>query len=298
MMLTPQDKISKKGNNIIQVVITRNCDIFNCSNCTQLLPFRKDNVREMSLECIEKVLINLKTWTGTIACFGGNPVTHSKFPQVCELWKKYVPDQRQRGLWTNNLLKYGPVIKDTFWPNGVFNLNVHGDMEAYNQMHKWLPGIKVWGSKPSHHAAVLGNHKDFNVSETEWEYLRERCDINQNWSAGIYQREDGNPYAYFCEVAGAIDGVTKENNGIPLTEEWWKLPISNFQKQIDNCCDKHCVVPLRIKGHEDIKNHYSISSSERLLTVGYAGHIAITDVDKKSSLDKVKELTDYQGLRS
>jgi hypothetical protein len=160
-VLAPIDKVRRKGgNDILQIVITRKCDIFNCSECTQLLPFRKDPL-EMSLECVEETLSCLRTWPGVLALFGGNPCMHSRFPEVCRLLEKYVPDQHKRGLWTNNVLKYGEVARSTFWPKGRFNLNVHGNEKAKEAIEKHLPGIKVWGTSPSVHGSQLLDYRDW-----------------------------------------------------------------------------------------------------------------------------------------
>lgn len=307
-MLTPADKIATRANDIIQVVVTNKCDLFNCSNCTQLLPLRKD-VREMSLDCAEEALQSLQGWPGVIAMFGGNPCTHSQFEALCFLWNKYVPAP-QRGLWTNNLLTKGEVAATTFI-DGVsrFNFNVHGSSKAAEEMRKWFPKTRVFGERPSDHGSVLGYYKDYGVSDEDWISARENCDINQKWSAGIYAREveiedrmTGDlygpiqkPFVYFCEVAGAIDGVTGENNGILATEGWWKKPIGEFQRQIDRCCDRNCVVPLRYKGSVDQDDTYDVSKSVIPLTTNRIGKIKVVSHDTPQP--KTHELTDYQGFR-
>lgn len=303
-MLTPADKIATRANDIIQVVVTNKCDLFNCSNCTQLLPLRKD-AREMSLDCVEEALQSLKGWPGIVSMFGGNPVTHSKFEALCFLWSKYVPAP-QRGLWTNNLLGKGEVAATTFI-DGVsrFNFNVHGSSKAAEEMRKWFPKTRVFGERPSDHGAVLGFHGDYGVSEEDWTAARERCDINQKWSAGIYARDVSpngiplalgqKPFVYFCEVAGAIDGVTGENNGILATEGWWKWPIADFERQVTNCCDRNCVVPLRYRGSVDQDDTYDVSKSVIPLTTNRIGKIKVVSHDVPQP--KTHELTDYQGFR-
>lgn len=299
-MLAPIDKLRKpNGNNIIQVVLTRKCDLFTCSNCTQLLPFRRDT-KEMSLACVEEALRCLQGWPGVIACFGGNPTTHSQFPEICELWERYVPEQRQRGLWTNNLLRHGEQARKTFWPHGTFNLNVHGSEPAALEMERWLPNIPIWGREgASHHGAILGHYADYGVSEAEWVEKRERCDINQNWSGAIYER-DGQPYMYFCEVAGSHDGVRGENNGVRCEPGCATWGMEKFQHQVTACCDRSCVVPLRLKGHGDREEVYKVSPSLVSLTLPSAetqAHRVRTDVATNAA-DTVHELTDYESLRA
>ncbi len=309
-MLTPADKLLTRANDIIQVVVTRRCDIHNCSNCSQLLPFRKDPT-VMSLDCAEEALRSLEGWPGIVGMFGGNPCSHPQFEQLCELWEKHVPIN-QRGLWTNNLLDNGKTASQTFI-DGVsrFNFNVHGNGAAAEAMRRFFPKTRVYGEdKKSVHGAVLGSHADYGVSEAEWVEARERCDINQKWSAGIYARDimdpDNDPevaydfrvqkpYAYFCEVAGSIDGVTGENNGVPALKGWWRNPIKDFDKQVKRCCDRNCVVPLRYKGSVDLDFNYDVSKSVVQLTTDRVGKATVTC--HGSPQLSVKELTDYQELR-
>lgn len=296
-MLVPYDKILNKKNDIIQLIITRSCDIFKCSNCTQLLPFRKDAMH-MSLECVEKALILQKGWPGVTACFGGNPSSHPQFIEICELFRKHIPNPRQRGLWTNNLLseEKAQAASATF-VDGVsrFNFNLHGNDRAVPLFKKYFPKQPLYGLKgPSQHGQILGHYTDYGLTQEQWVAERERCDINQNWSGAI-REVDGQPYVYFCEVAASIDGVRNTNNGLPMVQGWWQLPIGVFDGQIKNCCDKGCVVPLRLKGHADQDDTYDISKS-------WEGQI-----DNKKQLvqlnvnlsdkDKAKELTDYERLR-
>lgn len=298
-MLAPIEKLRKPGGNrIIQVTITRKCDVHDCSNCTQLLPFRKDE-KEMSLECIEKALIYLQGWEGVIACFGGNPCSHSRFEEVCRLWEKHVPDQRQRGLWTNNLLRHGAIARQTFWPNGMFNLNVHGNEQAAADMRRWLPGKEIWGAgERVRHGSMLRAWQDHSLTEEQWVELREKCPINQNWSAAVYERE-GEPHLYFCEVAGALDGIRQppENHGVKMEPGCAFWTMEKFQGQIAGCCDRGCGVPLQGLGHFDLERTYDVSSSLVQLTVDPIG--GRTKVVVSDDLGgQTHELTDYVGLRN
>lgn len=294
-MLAPIDKVRSGGNRIIQVVITRKCDLFNCSECTQLLPFRKDPM-EMSLECIERTLRALRGWPGVIACFGGNPCTHSQFSEVCLLWQKHV-DPKQRGLWTNNLMTHGKVVKETFWPHGMFNLNVHGNDKAAEQMRMWLPRIKIWGTAPSHHSSQLMDYADYGISEADWIEMRERCDINQKWSGAVYMRDDGNPYIYFCERAGALDGVRGTNNGVLVEPGCWQWGMDKYRHQVSACCDHFCGVPLRTLGHVDRQDTYSVSPSLVSLTTERVGKAKV-QVQETMPEGRTHDGTDYQLLRA
>lgn len=321
-MLAPIDKLNQpRGNRIVQVVVTTKCDVHTCSNCTQLLPFRTD-YKEMTLECVEAALRSLEGWPGIVAMFGGNPTMHGRFPELCDLWARYVPE-RQRGLWTNNLRGYGPIVRTIFPPGkATFNLNTHGDPRAELEMRDWLPGVPVYGtSGRNHHAAMLVDYRDLGLSEAEWVPLRERCDVNRKWSSGVYQRDtdcpecfgggSGDPYeeppcetcsgtgivqrpfAYFCEVAGSLDGIRGENHGIPAVSGWWKQGMDGFGDQVRQCCDRGCGVPLRATGHQDQDAVYDVSAAWAHLVP--KGRVTLNVLAARPP--EVHENTDYIGFR-
>jgi hypothetical protein len=265
-MLAPVDKIiNPRGNDIIQIVVTTRCDR-ECSNCTQLLPFRRDYAF-MSLECFEKACVSVADWPGLVAMFGGNPCVHPQFPELCEIMASHIRPEH-RGLWTNNLHKHAEIAKHTLgkgvgrWNPGGLNLNAHADAKAAEAMDRAFPGKVIassW-SNPSHHAAILLNYRDFGISEDDWIRRRESCDINQNWSGAIVERH-GLPWGYFCEVAAALDGIRGENSGVPARPGWWRQGMDAFEGQVRNCCDRGCGVPLRHKGHLDTEEVYDVSAS-------------------------------------
>ncbi len=306
-MLTPNDKLNRpNGNRIIQIEITRKCDLFNCSNCTRLLPFRgkaglEHDPWEMSLGVFERAVASLAGWPGVVALFGGNPCTHSKFSEICRILAESVP-MTQRGLWTNNLRGHGAVVRETFapqggdGPHGVFNLNVHCSVDAAAEMREWLPGIHVFGERPSQHGQVIGSREDLGVSEADWIAARERCDINQHWSAAIVER-NGAASVYFCEVAAAIDGMTGQDHGLPAEPGWWQRPIADFEQQIHGCCDRHCVVPLRLAGGTDTDDTYQVTKSfVGLDEIKLSPKVKLAVVEQPG--EQCRELTDYQRLRT
>jgi hypothetical protein len=227
-------------------------------------------------------------------CVTGN-CSHPQFPQIAALWERYVPP-KQRGLWTNNLMTHGDVVRRVFYPDGTFNLNVHGSQRAREQMQKYLPGIPVWGTEgASHHGQVIGHYKDYGISDEEWLKKREACTINQNWSGAIYER-DGAPYMYFCEVAGSHDGVRRENHGVRCEPGCWEWGMEKFQHQVRECCDRSCIVPCNFRGHNDLQEIYTISPSLLPLTENQSGRVAVQTTD--GTPQTVHELTDYESLRA
>lgn len=262
-MVTPADKIAPNArhyNDTIQLIVTRACDL-RCSNCTQLVSVRRDEPKHMSPKVFREALRSLKGWPGIRGLFGGNPCISPHFPELCEILMEEVPDQRQRGLWSNRLLGHGAVVRQTFYPNARWNLNVHGSNKAADEIRHWLPGVEILGeTNASWHSPILMSWKDMGLSEEAWIAKRENCDVNQRWSAGIAER-DGQPMAYFCEIAAALDAIRGENHGILAEPGWWKRPIADFDAQIKGCCDRGCGVPLKFKGHLDHDETYDMSAS-------------------------------------
>jgi hypothetical protein len=290
---------TEKKNDTIQIEVTRSCNLYSCSNCTRLLPFRQDTLH-MSVDVFRQALRSLKGWRGIRGVFGGNPCSHPKFADLMQVLVEEVPDQRQRGIWTNNLMKHGSLVRDVFYPLGRFNLNAHADGAAAAEIDRWLPGklIPTSRDRASWHSPILLDWRDMGLSESEWVAARETCDINQTWSAAILER-DGQPFAYFCEVGGALDGMRGENHGIPAVEGWWRRGMDGFGDQVAQCCDRGCGVPLRRLGHKDIEDTYDYSASFIPLVNGKLKPGKVSGVLHDDMAPVVTDrVTDYQGLRS
>lgn len=292
-MLAPIDKLNSRVNDVMQIVVTTACTL-QCSNCTQLLPFRKD-YRHMGLDCFRAAVESLRDWPGVVGIFGGNPCNHPKFAEICKILTEVIPQQRRRGLWSNDLLSHGEIAKQTFYPEGRFNLNAHSIQGAAAKIETFLPGRLIAKSDTTQatHAAILIDRRDYGMPDADWVAARESCDINQKWSGAIVER-DGAPFGYFCEVAAALDGIRGENHGVPAQAGWWKHSIGalGFQDQIRKCCDAGCGVPLRVFGRKDNEELFDISPS----FAGFQNKRGVSVV--RMELEKrVRESTDYMGVR-
>ena len=294
-MLAPIDKIEAGGNDTIQIVVTRACSLALCSNCTQLLPFRRDALH-MSLECFRAAVESVKDWPGIVAMFGGNPCNHPQFPELCRILAEHVRPER-RGLWTNDLRQHGEIAAETFG-KGRLNLNAHADPEAAAGFDRWFPGriIESSRSRASWHSPILLHWHDMGLTLQEWHDARERCDINQRWSGAIVER-DGNPFAYFCEVASALDGIRGENHGVPAVPGWWRERMNGYGDQVSACCDRGCGIPLNRLGQLDRDDTYDYSASfAPLVEMRIKGTLKGARHDAMPAA--TESPTDYQALRS
>jgi hypothetical protein len=285
----------QKSNDTIQIVVTTACNLYRCSNCTQLLPFRKD-YKHMTVDCFAKAVDSVVDWPGVVGLFGGNPCSHPRFEDLCAILEEKIPDQRRRGIWTNDLLGKGAVVRRTFYPNGRFNINVHGKVKIAQEIEDWLPGKVIPSSvkRLPMHSSILVTWRDMSLTRDEWAVKREACDINRNWSSAIVER-DGEPYAYFCEVAAALDGIRDMNLGIPTVPGWWKNSMDGFPGQVEGCCDAGCGIPLRMKGHASLENTYDMSG-EWLADQDTPIGIKLLSVGNDEGATCV-EATDYMRIR-
>lgn len=259
----------------------------------------------MDVGVFQEAVRSVKEWPGVVAMFGGNPCVHPKFPELVKILCDEIPEQRRRGLWTNNLMKHGDLVRKSFYPNGRFNLNAHCDSDAAKEFDKWLPGkiIETSRRRMSWHSPILLAYNDMGLTYDKWVKYRENCDINRDWSSAIVERTtaDGTkkPYVYFCEVAAALDGVRGVNHGIPAEPGWWKWKMDRFSSQVSNCCDVGCGVPLKRLGHKDREDTYDYSPTwARDVEEGAKGRSKLKVV-KHLTMPKGTELTtDYQAHRT
>lgn len=244
-MKAPGDYRPTWRNGIIQIHITRACDLA-CSHCTQGSNLAGKPVM-MTPENFEVAVRSLRNYFGVVGIFGGNPTMHPDFELLCSILREYIPKD-QRGLWSNNLRHYGKLCREIFNP-AVSNLNVHCDLDVYARMKRDWPECNPIGIYDSSHSPVyvaMNDIKELNYDDKV--KLINSCDINQLWSAIICQTKFG-VRAFFCEIAGAQAMLTESDydTGLPVSDNWWKLPITAFEDQIRMHCFS-CGIPLRGKG--------------------------------------------------
>lgn len=256
-------RAGKWRQGVIQIWVTRACDNA-CFGCTQgsNLGGKPGMITPEQFEIACK---SLQGYFGVVGMFGGNPATHPKFIELCEIMKKYIP-REQRGLWCNNPITdiNARTMRHTFDPQ-VSNLNCHLNREAYSMFKRYWPESMPFGvDRDSRHAPVHLAMKDVLPDEGKrWELISQ-CDINQHWSAmiGVFRNE---VRAWFCEIAGAQamlhqDEPDYPDTGTPIHSDgmsdwphgnntgtrgyWWRQGMEVFADQVRKHCHE-CAVPLR-----------------------------------------------------
>lgn len=257
-MKAPRDKRNCWRGGILQVMITRGCDLA-CSHCSAGSNLGGKPMI-MTVDQFALAMDSLSTYWGVRAVFGGNPASHKNFDEICRIVKEKVPFE-QAGIWCNNPLGKAHLMRGVYDPR-VSNLNCHGSQHAYSDFAtNWpesIPYLKGMGD--SRHSPVFTAMSDLGYTEEEmWQKVSE-CRCNQEWSAliGVVR---GKVSGYVCEIM-AHQAMLHENNpdwrgtcqpmpytGIDVEDavknghEWWNQGMDAFAHQVKEHCFA-CGVPL------------------------------------------------------
>jgi hypothetical protein len=232
---------------VIQIDITNACPR-RCANCTRFCGHHVEPFF-MDFETFKKAVDSLKGFRGIVGIMGGEPLVHPEFEKFIEYYRAnvgyddlstapYQPQQdfmrhvladawhvdysNHRGLWTSitpHYYKHFELIQDTF---GYQLLNDH--------------------SNSSFHQTLMVTRKELGVPDDEWVKMRDRCWVQNLWSASITPKG-----AFFCEVAAAMDATLDGPGGWPIESDWWKRKPEEFTDQLHWCemCSACLPMPSR-----------------------------------------------------
>ncbi|MBO6178669.1 MAG: hypothetical protein J6O04_05825 [Selenomonadaceae bacterium] len=82
----------------------------------------------------------------------------------------------------------------------------------------------------SYHQPGLFARKDLGIPDDEWIKLRDKCWIQNEWSATITPKG-----AFFCEIAGALDMLFDGPGGWKIEPGWWRRTPEEFGDQLHWC---------------------------------------------------------------
>lgn len=231
----------------IQIDITNACNM-RCSNCTRFCGNHK-KAFFMDFDTFKRAVDSMDGFDGVTGIIGGEPTLHPEFERFAGYMQKkfgkpsggdallypqkdFIHSIHKRefessvlreksdgshfikkhgaGLWSNmsgTYRKYYEIIQDTF---SVEYLNDH--------------------INPSYHQPGLFSRKDLNIPDAEWLKLRDKCWIQNTWSASITPKG-----AFFCEIAGALDMLFDGPGGWAIEPGWWKRKPEDFSGQLHWC---------------------------------------------------------------
>jgi hypothetical protein len=232
---------------VIQIEITNACPM-RCANCTRFCGHHTDPFF-MDFETFKKAVDSLKGFRGIVGIMGGEPTIHPEFRKFMEYYRAnvgyedysstlhkpsadfmrhvlangwHVDYSNHRGLWTSITPRYYEnfeLIQDTF---GYQLLNDH--------------------SHPSMHQTHMVTRKELGIPDDEWVKLRDRCWVQNLWSASITPKG-----AFFCEIAAAMDATLGGPGGWAIEPGWWKRKPEDFKEQLEWCemCSACLPMPSR-----------------------------------------------------
>lgn len=225
---------------IICIDITNKCDL-RCSNCTRFIGhWTRNREYEMEPEYFRLAVRSLRDFHGVTAVIGGEPTIHSRFDELCVIFKEEQPDIHKRGLWSNTKGRYNEwnTKLDFSTIFGAYNLNDHV-------------------SSPIVHTPMLIKYEDLGLTREQHSDYVEKCWVQMTWSATI------NPKGgFFCEVAGNLSMLYGGPEGKDISDpDWWRKPLTEFEEQKQWACFQcGACIPLKprrsIDGTEDISPYH------------------------------------------
>jgi len=229
---------------IIEIDITNACDK-TCSNCTRLCGHY---VRPyfMDFDTFKRAVDSLDGYEGIRSMMGGEPTLHPQFEQfVRYLGAKFPPKsdnpmiypQReffqgvQRVELQNSRLIDDNPSRIAVVGGGMFSNMGKSYRRHYEIINDILPhqGLNDH-MNPIYHQSALITRKELGIPDDEWIRVRDKCWIQNEWSAGITPKG-----AFFCEVAGVLDMLLGGNGGWKLEPGWWKREPDDFGEQLQWC---------------------------------------------------------------
>lgn len=227
---------------IIQIDITNACTR-HCSNCTRFCGLHTQPFF-MDLETFKRAVNSLQGYDGVIGLMGGEPTLHPQFGEILKYYCDHVPEYRppaivksvtssfrqtverviyqrghHRGIWSSlgaGYYRYFEEIQDRF-PYQVLNDHNHDDQ----------------------HKSILIPRRELGISDEEWIPLRDRCWVQNLWSASITPKG-----AFFCEIAASLDILFDGPGGWPVEPGWWKRKPEDFADQLHWC--EMCSLALQV----------------------------------------------------
>lgn len=202
------------------IEITNKCgrQCLYCSRYNKHL--RSDQVKDMSLEQIERALLTYRGFKGYIGIMGGEPLYHKDFLEVCSLIRSIYPKNKM-ALWTSG--------HPTKWEEYKEDINRTFQFVAYNEHSDEQKNFQL-------HQPLTISIDEVIEDESVKSQLIDGCWVQRTWCCSV------NYYgAYFCEIAAAIDYLMNDGaNALSVVDNWWFMTPDDpkFKQQRDILCGK------------------------------------------------------------
>ncbi len=231
----------------IQIDITNACNM-RCSNCTRFCG-NHEKPFFMDFETFKRAIDSMDGFEGVTGIIGGEPTLHPEFERFAlYLQEKFGKQDLKDGLaypqerfiqsvhereYDSNVLRRRPDGSKYLKKHGCgLWSNMSAGYRKYYEMIQDTFAVQYLNDhiNPSYHQPGLFARKDLNIPDEEWIPLRDKCWIQNTWSATVTPKG-----CFFCEVAGALDRLFDGPGGWPIEPGWWKRKSEDFADQLHLC---------------------------------------------------------------
>ena len=226
---------------IIEIDITNVCEK-RCSNCTRFCGHHKKNFF-MDMETFKRAVDSLQGYSGLVSIIGGEPLLHPEFHYFAEYLRLARGEQyieMNDGRCKAIVKDYLAFAKEERWFEGTINKGKGYSLftsmpKTYYEYYEDIEDTvtNLWlndHTNPSFHQPILVSRKDLGISDEQFEVLRDKCWLQNFWSASITPKG-----VFFCEIAGTLDLLFHGSGGKKIEPGWWNKDIMEYKDQFHWC---------------------------------------------------------------
>lgn len=234
---------SPRHMRIIEIDITNACDK-RCSNCTRLCGHQQKPFF-MDFDTFKRAVDSLDGYQGIRSIMGGEPTLHPEFEKFVRYLGSKFPERKNPFVYPQKdfIRQVHRVELDNFEMinDGVERIDIVGpgmfsNMGAtYKKHYEVITDVMPFQGlndhlNPIYHQTALITRKELGISDDEWVNIRDKCWLQNEWSAGITPKG-----CFFCEIAGVLDMLLDGPGGWPIEPGWWKRTPEEFGDQLHWC---------------------------------------------------------------
>ena len=231
----------------IQIDITNACNK-RCSNCTRFCGNHKSTFF-MDFDTFKRAVDSLDGYDGVTGVMGGEPTLHPEFERFVRYIREKFGERKEKNRLVYPQREFIKEVRRREFESHVLRTSDHGcrnfkmygpglwsNMGAtYRKYYELIQdsfNVQFLNDhiNSSYHQPGLFARKDLGIPDDEWVRLRDRCWIQNEWSATITPKG-----AFFCEIAGALDMLFDGPGGWKIEPGWWKRTPEEFGDQLHWC---------------------------------------------------------------
>ena len=298
---------SPEDMRIVEIDITNAC-IHNCSNCTRMCGHHKKPYF-MSWETFKRAVDSMEGYRGGVSMMGGEPTLHPEFERFARyLESKYTYLEPKKNYFikpTRNFVRdrwleernyrftYTEKTNGNILGNRAEGPTLFSSLASnYYKYYETIQDVFRFQGINDHvipcvHQPVGVMRSDLNIPDEEWIKLRNKCWVQNTWSASITPKG-----AFFCEIAGVLDMLFDGPGGWPIEKGWWRRKPDDFKEQLHWCelCGLALDTPSRDANEET--DDVSETFYKKLEEIGSPklkkGHVVVYNPQKDVEDDKIK----------